>query len=87
MASVLSTYMVKYSGKPRKSEKSSKYSAKRQRRVEIEKIIKQLETIRNFEESYQERIPENLQTSKVYEKAEEWVSVLTEVIEMLEELP
>jgi hypothetical protein len=79
--------MAKYGGKALKSKATSNFSSKRQRRTEIDKIIKQLEIVRNSEERYQERIPENLQSSEVYEKAEEWVNVLTEVIEMLEELP
>jgi len=79
--------MAKHSGVYLKGKPSSILSSKRQRRAEIVKIIKQLETVRGCEESYQERIPENLQSSEVYEKADEWVSVLSEVIEMLEGLP
>ena len=87
MANVLSKYMEKYSGISGKNKPASIRSSKRQRRAEIAKIVRQLENVRDSEENYQERIPENLQSSEVYENAERWVNILTEIIEMLEGLP
>jgi len=87
MASVLSQYMAKYSGFSSKSHFSSSLSTKRQRRDAIEKIIRQLENIKGFEESYKDRIPDNLQSSIVFESADQWVSVLEEVIDSLGSLP
>ena len=87
MAGILSQYMAKHSGAAHKSKPSSTLSSKRQRRTEITKIIKQLESVLDSEESYKDRIPETLQSSEAFENAEQWVSILDEVIELLEGLP
>ena len=87
MASVLSQYMAKYSSISSKNKSVLPLSVKRQRRTAIEKIIQQLECVMKAEESYRNRIPENLQTSIFVESADQWVSVLEEVIESLGSLP
>ena len=87
MAGILSEYMAKYSGVSSKNNApTSVVSSKRQRRAEIAKIIRRLENILDSEENYMNRIPENLHSSVVYEAAEQWASVLEEVIDLLESL-
>jgi len=83
MASVLSQYMAKYSNTSHKNNSSSSLSTKRQRRASIDKVIRQLECIKTYEEDYRDRIPENLHSSIVFESADQWVSVLDDVIESL----
>jgi len=86
MASVLSQYMAKYSGISYKTNSSSSLSTKRQRRAALDKVVQQLEHILTYEESYRDRIPENLQSSIVFEAADQWVSVLEEAIESFRSL-
>jgi len=85
MAIVLSQYMAKYGGISAKNNSAS-LSTKRQRRAAVEKIIKQLQNILHYEESYRDRIPENLQSSVVFDTADHWVSVLEDVIDSLDSL-
>jgi hypothetical protein len=88
MAGVLSEYMAKHGGISSKINASSlALSSKRQRRTELAKVIRQLERIRDSEEGYRDRIPENLQTSAVFEAADEWITNLDEVLELLGNLP
>jgi len=86
MTSVLSQYMSKYSDVSCKSGSAGALSTKRQRRAAIGKVILQLENILSSEESYRDRIPDNLQSSSVFDSAELWVSVLEETIESLNSL-
>jgi len=60
------------------------YSTKRRRRDAIRKIIKQLVQIMDCEQAYMDRIPENLQNSVVYERAEEFIGSIETAIESLE---
>ena len=86
MASVLSQYMANYSATSHKNASASSLSTKRQRRVAIAKVILQLQQILRSEESYRDRIPENLQSSSVFDAADHWVSVLEDVINSLASL-
>jgi len=86
MASVLSQFMAKYSGISLKTNSSS-LSTKRQRRVAVDKVIRQLECIKHSEESYRNRIPENLHSSPAFDSADIWISALEEVIDSLDSLP
>jgi len=86
MASVLSLYMAKYSGISSKNSSSPALSTKRQRRAAIDKVIQQLVCILTSEESYRDRIPENLQSSSVFDVADQCVSVLEETIDSLKSL-
>jgi len=79
--------MAKYSGRTDQTNASPSLSTKRQRRAAIDKVILQLEAIKKSEESYRDRIPENLQSSYAFESADQWVSVLEDVIESLTALP
>ena len=87
MAGVLSQYMAKYSANSNKNGSAASLSTKRQRRAAIDKVIVQLTHILRSEESYRDRIPENLQASSVFDSADQWVSVLEEVIDSLVSLP
>ena len=83
MASVLSQYMCTYSNTMKKDKPQPDYSTKRRRRAAIKTIVPQLEQIQTAEERSRDRIPDNLQSSINYETAEQCVSNLEEVIELL----
>ena len=87
MAGVLAQHMAKYSETNQEKKTKSPLSTKRQRRAAISKIVEKLEQIKEREEDYKEHIPENLQTSSVYEAAEQWIEILDEAIELPDSLP
>ena len=92
MASVISRFMADYSNMPAKSLTirdrgnicAYDYSTKRKRRAAIGRVAKQLELIKDYEQAYINKIPENLQSSSIYENAEEFLSCIEEAIESLE---
>jgi len=87
MASVLTQFMEEYSGiSSTKRKRTNDYTTKRQRRAAIRKINEQLGKIKESEEAYQIKIPENLQESSVFEKSEDFVNLLGEAIETLESI-
>ncbi|MDR2570142.1 MAG: hypothetical protein LBD23_07565 [Oscillospiraceae bacterium] len=55
------------------------------RRKEIAKYIIQLEKIRDAENDYKNKIPENLQSGAAYESAEQTVDLLEQAIDILNE--
>ena len=57
---------------------------RRQRRTALKTTLRQLERIRDNEEHYLERIPENLQASAAYDAASQCIDSLNEAIETLE---
>ena len=59
---------------------------RRDRRLALEAVICQVELIRDAEELYMDRVPDNLCGSESYEIAEQAVSILDEVIPMLGEV-
>jgi hypothetical protein len=83
MASVLSQFMVDYSKMPIYPNPSPDYSTRKQRRAAIHTIARQLGEVKDWEERYRDNIPENLQGSMVYERADELVSLLDEVTDLL----
>ena len=83
MAAKLSEFMAGYSKSVMHKKPSPDYTTKRQRRAAVKSIVKQLEQIKDFEERYRDAIPENLQSSIVYENADQWVSWLEEALEIL----
>jgi hypothetical protein len=85
MAVELSKFMADFSKTTTVREKTADYSTRRQRRTAIQTIVKQLEQIRDGEERYRDNIPGNLQGSMVYDKANELVSLLDEVIDLMVE--
>ena len=85
MADVLSRHMALYSGVDR-PDKPPPLSTKRQRRAAVAKFAQQLARVRDSEARYRDRIPDNLQNSTVFEAADLWVSVLDDVLDLLESL-
>jgi hypothetical protein len=86
MAAKLTELMADFSGSKIARKPLYAYTTKRKRRAALRVIVEQLEQIRDSEQQYQERIPENLQGSVVYEKADEFISTLDEAIELLTQL-
>ena len=87
MASLLSRFMADYANVAfEKQMPSPIYSTKRQRRTAIKKLARQLEQIRECEDEYRSRIPENLQSSPACESAEEFISILDEAIDSLDSI-
>ena len=83
MAAELTRFMAEYSKGLVKRKAAPDYSTRRRRRTAINTIIKQLEEIKACEETSMGNIPENLQSSSVYDIAEEAVSSLDEAIDIL----
>ena len=83
MRSVLMEFMADYCKINIDKKKGTDYSTRGLRRAAIEKITQQLCWIRDAEEEYRDRIPENLQGSVVYDNADETVAFLDEAIENL----
>lgn len=87
MASVISQYMVDYTNiSIIKKTSQPDYSTRRRRRTAIVKMVKQLEQIRDSEQEYCDRIPENLRDSVVYDRSDEWIELLDEVIDLMASL-
>ena len=91
MAAVLSGLMKGFiDGKKRiavaSGSRAPNYTTRRQRRAAISSIVLQLEQIKEHEESYRDNIPENLRESVVYERADELVSLLDEVLDLLSQV-
>ena len=83
MASMLSQFMTDYSSAAKKRKPSPDYSTRRQRRAAVQHFAQQLELIRAAEENVRDNTPENLQGSVVYEKADEFASLLDGAIDLL----
>jgi hypothetical protein len=84
MSANLTGFMTEYSNTAQKRKTVPDYSTRRQRRAAMRSIVLQTERIRAAEERYRDNIPENLQGSVVFEKADECVSLLEEVIELMD---
>lgn len=82
---VISGYMEAYSNAvtPKKNYMPN-LSTKRQRQAAVRLVLEQLKVIRDNEENYKNRIPDNLLGSEVYELAEQCVDILDEAIDVLE---
>jgi len=83
MASVLSRFMADFSNLSAVDVLSPAYATRKQRRAAVQIIAEQLEKIKVCEENYRDRIPENLQNSVVYDRADAFASSLDEAIEVL----
>lgn len=84
MASVLSDYMARYGDMPANKKAVLDLSTRRRRRNEVRAIVKRLEQVREAEECYRDNVPDNLQGSMVYERAEQFISLLEEALDLLE---
>jgi hypothetical protein len=84
MARELTRFMAGYGNTETKQHKAPPdYSTRRRRRAAVSSLMKQLELIMDAEERYRDNIPENLQGSVVFERADECVSLLEEAIELM----
>ena len=83
MTSVLTGFMADYSQLKTSTGPSSGVSTRRMRRAMLKRLIGQLETISTQETYYRDKIPENLQGSSVYDRADESVSSLEEALDLL----
>ncbi len=83
MARVLSLYMASYADLSLVSKKAPDLSTRRKRRSEVQNIIHRLLRVREEEIRYRDNIPENLQGSMTYDRAELFVSLLDEAMDLL----
>jgi len=83
MASAISRFMGDYCDAAAPHAAAPDYASRRRRRAAVGLLVRQLLLIRDAEEGYASNIPENLQGSSVYDRAEQTISVLDEVIELL----
>jgi hypothetical protein len=81
MASELSGFMNKSAA----SGSAHSIKTRNDRRKETRRLIQRLEQIRDAEELYQDNIPENLQSSKRYEDAEQSIALIEDAISALED--
>jgi hypothetical protein len=84
MAGVLSRCMSEYAGIAVNSA-ALPVDTRPNRRQAVRKIAQWIKAIRDAEEGYKNRIPQNLAESERYENAEESVAKLDEAIEALAE--
>ena len=87
-AGVLSQFMAEYSAVVKDSSPAvaDTVSTRRKRRNSINALTLQMEQIRDAEVNYQSNIPDNLRGSSRYEAAEQSISVMDDVIELLGEI-
>jgi hypothetical protein len=86
MASRLATLMRTETGLPPEAQPArTPLSTRRQRHRAIHQCAREVERIRDAEEAYLERIPENLSGGEAYCAAEEAVAALSEAAELLRE--
>ena len=83
MAAVLSRFMSDYSNSKVKSKAAPDYATRRKRKAAVKHIILELQQLRAAEEHLIDNAPENLQSAPIYETADEYISVLDEVIDQL----
>jgi hypothetical protein len=61
------------------------FNSRQKRRKALRGILDTLSNIRDAEQRYQDNIPQNLQNSKLYDAAENAISVLQDSIDLLSE--
>jgi hypothetical protein len=85
MAGVLSQFMEEYTKSTTvKPGYTPDLSTRRKRRSAVHALTHQIERIINNEESYRDNIPENLQASVVFDRADQTIDTLNEALELLE---
>ena len=90
MACELSQFMAEYAAvtaanksASMKTEGADPLSTMKKRRKTIRAVTELLEQVRDAEGRFIDNAPENLQSAPIYETAEQYVSVLDDVIEQL----
>lgn len=88
MAGELSHFMAEYSAAAKECRPAAAdtVSTRSKRRKSVNALILQMEQIRDAEVLYQSNIPDNLRNSSRYEAAEQSISVMDDVIELLGEI-
>lgn len=88
MAGELSLFMAEYSAAAKECRPAATdtVSTRSKRRKSVNALILQMEQIRDAEVLYQSNIPDNLRSSSRYEAAEQSISVMDDVIELLTEI-
>jgi len=84
MASVVSQLMQAYCNTAASQNIAPDYSTRRKRRAAVNRLTRQLLLIKEAEENYAAKIPDNLQGSSVHDLAEQTVSILDEAVDLLE---
>ena len=87
IAGVLSQFMNEYINEPVSKETPVvlDYSTRRKRKAAAQKCFKILEQLRDVEETSRDNIPENLQGSVNYERADATLQALDEALEKITE--
>ena len=92
MAAVLSQFMADYCNElPTQKQKQPPittepdYSTRGKRRTALRSMVAQIAALKDAEEGYRDRIPENLQGSARYEAADNDVSLMETALESLSE--
>ena len=86
MASVLTSFMSSYVKASLSKPHTPDYTTRRKRKAALLTIGEELQKIKDYEEDYRERIPDNLRASMTYERAEALVTLLDEIIDLLAEV-
>jgi len=69
-----------------KTERTDSVSTTKMRRKTVRSIVRLLEQVRDAEERFINKAPENLQSAPIYENAGYYLSVMDDVIEQLGEI-
>jgi len=83
MAAELSRFMTDYANGSVKRKPAPDYSTRRRRRTIVRAMIKEMEQMREYEESVRDNCPENLQGASSYETTEEAIDSLDNAIDAL----
>lgn len=83
MTSVLMNCMAVYGGMPEGKKAAVDLSTRRKRRNEVVSIIQRLTRVKDAEEHYRDNIPGNLQGSMTYERADSFITLLEEALDLL----
>ena len=83
MAAELSHFMIDYANGSAKRKAAPDYSTRRRRRTIVRAMIREMEQMRECEESVRDNCPENLQGSNAYETTEEAINSLDNAIDAL----
>jgi len=87
MAAEISGFMASRANSPLEfaNKETASYDTRRKRRRCIGSIVSLLESIKQHEEAYLARIPDNLQSGQAYEDAELTIDSLDQAIDLLKE--
>jgi hypothetical protein len=84
MASVLTGYMADFCGVEVKQKPTPDLTTRRKRKAAVKRLARQLCMIMAAEGCYLENVPENIQGSIVSERAENFISLLGDALEILD---